>query len=1575
MTAKQNLALLALALGIAALCSISGNAQASDLVGRTQAKAPTASARGEASTKLGQVNQHRPLRTVYAESDPDGTAQALYIIQLEDAPLATYQGTLAEFSATSPRTLGTRKLDLRSAASNNYRAYLASQQDDFLRRAETLLGRPLATIYHYAVVFNGVAVKLSPQEAAKLLDLAGVRSIQRSQWRQKQTDASPAYLGVPAIWNGSATGGLPGTKGEGVIVGVIDTGIWPEHPSFADDGSYPAPPARWHGECKAPADNSLPYNCNHKLIGIQYFLDGYTQFGPYDGLFKSGRDDDGHGTHTASTAAGNEKVPATIYGINRGLVSGMAPRAYIAVYKGLGPNGGTMVDLTAAIDKAVADGVDVINYSVGSNLAANPWLDADAQAYLGALEAGVFVATSAGNDGPEPSTIGSPANAPWVTTVGASYFNRLFLSQITLRASGGMSLTGLFGGTSTPGVDNFTLVDATGIADSSGNTEGNCEAPFAANTFAAQVVVLCQRRGVEPTWALGNFVQAGGAGAILLYNSSDNYDFNSYLHPIPAVVVLSSTGQQIKQFIAAHPGETIQVSFGAGTAVYAPDPRIPVDTVVGFSSRGPNIDEETMTLINVIKPDLTAPGIHILAGASPQHITSLSDGSTAQYGAQGQLFQVIQGTSMSSPHLAGVGALLTALHPDWSPTQIRSALMTTAQAQNQKSRTPDGDLAATPFDMGAGRIDLSQAGQAGLLLDESAAAFSTADPTAGGDPSKLNLPSLTQFDCILQCSWVRTVKNPLNRSVAWTISANTPPTLTVVAQPSSFSLAPGASQSITFTANVNGLANNQWGYGSIIFSPNTTATVAAHFPVAVRASFGSMPTEILVDTRRNVGRTSISGFQTVDVADLKLALHQVEPQIAQANIVPDPTHNDPYDLENGGIFTQLLTVPAQTKRLVINIVDTSAYDLDLFVGMDSNSNGQPDEGEEVCASANASFVELCDFPKDATQVPSGTYWILIQNWEGSGAEADSLTFATSIIGANNSGSIQVSGPHSATMGVPFALQVDWNLPNQQPYSHFGLLELIDNTTNKTLANLPVSVNRMNDDVSKEASFAGLAAFPGDGVTYTIQLLPEPNDAPSVHYNLTDTLPAGLTYVPNSASMTPTVVGNQLRWSLDVGTLTEITYSAKIDPQLSVPTQLVNSVAHHVDLPGYQSDITSSTLTVPDVVLVGELVGTPIVTPTQHIFYQLTVHNLGSVPAKNVIAETVLPPGTSYISGGLLLSNTIQLALGDIAGKGSKSALLELQPIITHIPGADASVAAVNQPQIIGGKEAQPGAWPWQVALNTAETANGPLFFYCGGTLITPNWVLTAAHCVVDPVPVKAEVVVGINRLSSSAGQHIPVSQIVVYPGYTSQHSPPSGDLALLRLAHAVQLTGTIGISGSVGLIPLARLEEATLVAPNIQAMVTGWGDRSNGEGDYPDVLHQVGVPLVSNATCRAAYDPLNFGPITTDMICAGTEAGGFDACYGDSGGPLMVQDGGGVWKQVGIVSSGLECAQPSQYGTYTRVPYYFNWIAGPGVNTYANARFAIHDQSGHSATIVSGTSISVLSTATTRIYLPIVERK
>ncbi|CAG0937255.1 partial Minor extracellular protease vpr, partial [Thermoflexales bacterium] len=1089
----------------------------------------------QALTKNGAMNRHTHLKTdrVIGETNPDSIQEAIYIVQLADQPLATYQGNLANLPATSLAVTNEPKLNMQSPASRLYRRYLGDKQAQFLQAAQRDLNHPLEVVYQYHVVFNGLAVTATPVEVTRLLELPGVVSIQRDYWRYPATDTTVGYLGVDGIWDGAGTG-LPGTKGDGVIVGIIDSGIWPEHPSFADYGAYPPPPAKWQGTCQQPADNSPGYQCNNKLIGVQYFLNGYITSvgGAYDGLFHSGRDDNGHGTHVASIVAGNESVSAYIYGVPRGQVSGMAPRAYVASYKALGPGGGAGSDLTAAIDKAVADGVDVINYSIVNNTASDPWVDSDAVAFLNAREAGVFVVTAAGNAGPGASTIGSPANAPWVTSVGAGYFNRLFLSTITVTVGTGVVTTThvYTGATATPGVTNFDLVDTRGITDTNGHADGSCDAVFPAGMFDWNDAVLCDRGGISSA-IHGNLIQQSGGGAVVLYNTEDQYDFDSSLHPIPTVVILRSTWVSIKSLIDSHPTATLKITFGRGRPVNS---HVPQDTVTGFSSRGPNINETTNELINVLKPDVTAPGIHVLAGASPEYVMEFG-GGTGRYGMQNQLFQVIQGTSLSSAHVAGLGALLKALHSDWSPSEIQSALMLTGLTSNQYEREASGDSTADPFDIGGGRILVANAAQAAFVLDETKADYAAADPELGGDPAALNLASLVQTNCLSTCTWVRVITSTRSSgSINWNINTTG---LSLSVEPTNFQLGVGATQRITVTANAGSLGFNNWGFGEVRFSGEGQQL---HFTVAARSVAGLAPRSVEIETRRNQGIYQVEDLQSAVSGPLTVTTHSGTPLTVSGSIAPDPTNAYPYD-NLAQVYTTTVNVSPGAKGLDVSITASTAPDLNMYVGFDTNGNGHPDASEELCSSTFSAYREHCSLPGLGQPLTPGNYWILVQNWTGSGAPFDDFTLEHAVLLPDGGGGpIQVSASTNVTVGVPYSLTLSWNLPDLQTgdIRH----EVIDLTANGVdLNEIEVILTRLEDDVAKLAQISsGQHIQPGDIVTYAVTLDPDPvtlsyNNG-SATYILTDTLPAGMTYVPGSASITPASVdGNQIVWQIPVET--------------------------------------------------------------------------------------------------------------------------------------------------------------------------------------------------------------------------------------------------------------------------------------------------------------------------------------------------------------------------------------------------------------------------------------------------------
>lgn len=724
------------------------------------------------------------------------SGRATYIVQLAEPPLARYRGGVPGLPATNPRSRGERKLDSRSPDSRRYTAHLLGRQQQALAAVGQTLGREAAALHRYTQTFNGFALELTEAEAQALARLPGVAGVTPSRELRPLTDAGPSWIGAPGIWDGTATGGLPGTKGEGILVGMIDTGINLDHPSFADvggdgyDHTNPHGAGNYVGWCD-PAnpdyDPALP--CNDKLIGVWSYPDSGND----------PEDDYGHGSHTASTVAGNHTTLDYAAGLPRP-VSGVAPHANLISYD-------VCVfycpysALLAGIDQAVADGVDVINFSIGGGVYDDPWDDILAAAFLAVREAGVFVAASAGNSGPYTSSIGTPAFAPWLLTVGAATHDRATAS----------SLAGMSGGDTTPPAD----LQGKGLTDGYGPAAivhaedfGNayCESAFPAGTFNGQIVVCDSYYYYYDPQHLGQNVLAGGAGGLVVANLYPWLGVFESGNVLPAVQIDSDKADQLRAWLASgagHVGSITGFSFVSDPAA--------ADVLAYFSSRGPN-----PVVTDVIKPDLIGPGVNVLAATKDPDLSAR-----------------LSGTSMSSPHAAGAAALLIALHPTWTPAEVQSALMTTAQTSGLKKE--DGTTPATsPFDVGAGRVDLGVAARAGLVLDVTAGAFEAADPELGGDPAILNLASLAER-CLpaAACSWTRTVRSTLAVPSEWTVSHSVPAGMSLTVVPSSFSLAPGATQALQISVS-NDAALSGWQTGSVHLSESAGLAPEAHLPLAVR---------------------------------------------------------------------------------------------------------------------------------------------------------------------------------------------------------------------------------------------------------------------------------------------------------------------------------------------------------------------------------------------------------------------------------------------------------------------------------------------------------------------------------------------------------------------------------------------------------------------------------------------------------------------------------------------------------------------------------------------------------------------
>ena len=720
------------------------------------------------------------------------------VVKLDYDAIATYSGGVAGYAATSPEATG-RKIDSKSREVRRYATYARGIEDGFV--ADLARSVPSAIVgRHLSTVYGGVAVRLPGNQVETVLRLHNVVAVQSDALNQPLTDSSPAFIGAGRIYDDL---GSDETAGSGVIVGVLDTGAWPEHASYADDTLLPAPPPKADATPRVCdfGDNPLTpatdvFTCNKKLISGEPFLDTYNLAYPGTELYPdSARDSDGHGTHTSTTAAGGPVDVTSLYGIDRGPIHGIAPGAHVAVYKVCGPLGCTSSDSAAAVGQAILDGVDVINYSISGGTI--PFTDPVELAFLDAYAAGVFVAASAGNDGPAASTTNHLA--PWVTTVAASTQTRSFTSTLTL--VDGLDSAEVVGASMTDGIAVATPVV---LAETTvGYTDALCGSPADPGTFTGKIVV-CER-GWNARVDKGYNVLQGGAEGMILYNPSVA-DVETDNHWLPAVHLDGPEGTTVLAFLAAHP--TATATFTDSTKTTAAG-----DVMAAFSSRGPAGDW--------IKPDVTAPGVQILAGNTPT-----PDPAETALGPDGTYFQAIAGTSMSSPHTAGAAALIKALHPTWKPGQIKSALMTTARTDVVKE---DGVTPADMFDFGSGRINLRQAGNPGLVLNETVAHYTE----ASGDAIHrvdLNVPSINVSEMPGSVETTRRFTNVSGRRLSYAAHTTSPAGTSITVTPSTFRIDSGQSIRLTVQIDAATAPNGQY-LGSIVLD-EIRSHRDLHLPVA-----------------------------------------------------------------------------------------------------------------------------------------------------------------------------------------------------------------------------------------------------------------------------------------------------------------------------------------------------------------------------------------------------------------------------------------------------------------------------------------------------------------------------------------------------------------------------------------------------------------------------------------------------------------------------------------------------------------------------------------------------------------------
>ncbi|MCW5893527.1 MAG: S8 family serine peptidase [bacterium] len=742
----------------------------------------------------------RIVQTAPALLDRDDATRIPVVVKLDYDPIASYAGQLPSLPATSP-AVTRRRLDRRAVESGPYARHVRAREATIIAAIRARL--PDARIgTRLDVVYGGVALTLPANEVKDLLAVDGVIAVQADELRQPTTDSSPEFLAAPPVW--TALGGQA-TAGAGTLFASLDTGVWPEHPSFAANPALPAPPKDTLGDplvCDF-GDNPLtpandPFVCNQKLVGGRAFLAAYHASHPPE-VYATARDSNGHGTHTASTAAGNP-VDATVLGIARGPISGLAPGAAVIAYKVCGTAGCFSSDTAAAVQRAILDGVDVINFSISGGR--EPFADVTELAFLDAYAAGVVVVASAGNSGPAAGTV--EHHGPWLTTVAASTQRRTFASTLTLSAGG--DTLALAGASLTPGLaSNLPVV----LASAPPYSDPSCSAAAPPGVFTGRIVA-CQLGGSRVL--KGFSVLQGGAAGLILYDPNPAPATNAATDPhwLPAIHV--ADGPALLTFLASHPDAT--GTFTQGTPVDGT-----ADVVATFSSRGPGG--------LVLKPDVSAPGFDIVAGQTPTP-------DSASWGPPGAYFRPNRGTSMSAPHVAGAALLLRASHPTWTPGQVHSAL--------RLSATPtmlETDLSgpAGPFARGAGRIDVARATDTRLTFDETAARF--ADVGAGVlHAIDLNLPSINVPAMPGSVTTMRTATNPTGKKVSYKVTTTAPAGSSITVTPKKLSLAPNGTKAFRVTITSRNAGTEE--FGEIVLTPNKNGGPVLRLPVAFATQQGGV---------------------------------------------------------------------------------------------------------------------------------------------------------------------------------------------------------------------------------------------------------------------------------------------------------------------------------------------------------------------------------------------------------------------------------------------------------------------------------------------------------------------------------------------------------------------------------------------------------------------------------------------------------------------------------------------------------------------------------------------------------------
>ncbi|RYC11026.1 S8 family serine peptidase [Nocardioides zhouii] len=903
-----------------------------------------------------------------AEPAPDSTASTetllgagRYVVLLAQPGATRYDGGVKGFAPTEASA--GNNFDARSDKVKQYARYLERQQGQVAASVDA------GILSQTTIAASSFTAELSAEQATELAADRDVMTLVKDTAFAMDTWNTPRFLGLESA-SGTGTGGVweanrgVDNAGKGVVVGILDSGIWPESGSFAGkqlkskpNGKYKpyrsgttivmdkADGTQFRGFCE-PGVQWDDSDCNEKLIGARYYPEAFVASVPpskrYEHEFLSTRDGDGHGSHTAGTAAGIFGVPASVEGRDFGTVSGMAPAAKIAAYKVCFSDtdpatGGCYTSSTlAAVDDAIKDGVDVINYSISG--ATNTVVDAVEYAFLGAAAAGIFVAASAGNSGPTASTVAH--NSPWVTTVAAST-HAVFENTVVL--GNGTKLKGAsINGTALPSTP-LVLSTSAGLAGKAAEDVRLCAPGSLDPAKVTGKVVVCDRGVVDRVLKSAAVKQAGGVGMVLTNTTPGSLD--SDFHGVPSVHLDEVAGAVVKAYVATS-APTVSFEIGdttGGTPTVVPQ-------IAGFSSRGPAIASGS----DVLKPDITGPGVSVLAAVAPPS-------------GEGRNFDLYSGTSMSSPHIAGLAAFILGRNPGWSPMTVKSAMMTTAYDLKKADGSPDTD----PFAQGAGHVDPTKFFDPGLVVvsdkddwmsfmkgqGATGTAFQNVQPIAA---NSLNTPSIAQGQVAATPTITRTFTGL--RTGTWKVAANVPGYAVTTDKPSVAITSVGQEVPVAFTFTRTDAPLSQYAKGFITLTGPTTVRM----PVALRP--------VPLRSPATVAGTGADGRVAIAVTPGYSGTLDIAPSgLAKATTVQQ-------SLAVGESLTRDVTIAAGTKvaRFVADAANNAA-DLDLTVYR-LNAAGQP------VAIAGQSATGAADETVTLTNPVAANYRVVVDGYDAAPGE-------------------------------------------------------------------------------------------------------------------------------------------------------------------------------------------------------------------------------------------------------------------------------------------------------------------------------------------------------------------------------------------------------------------------------------------------------------------------------------------------------------------------------------------------------------------------------------------------------------